>query len=344
VSRLPSVDERRVRDIEAALATIVDGRTALEDVMAPLRELLGSHNAIAYALAPRGDGLATEFLYADAFPADRFRRHFDEYLADKTFGWAGYNPIRPEPSQRNLVLDMRELSRWRDPRTVPLVRDVFPKWGLAGEDQLRVLLCDGPSLLAWVGAFQRGGFDARQKRLLKRLVPTLRKRLLVERAISGASRMRAVLDTALESIGGAAFVVNASGAISQANEAGRLLVAGDRRGTLEALRAAIQMRGASGSYEATRVSSPGAPDEYLVIAKRPSRVRAEPRAAVAAARWSLTIRQSQVLALVAQGLQNRTIAAKLGIAEGTVEVHLTAIFDKVGVKNRSALVARVWES
>ncbi len=56
----------------------------------------------------------------------------------------------------------------------------------------------------------------------------------------------------------------------------------------------------------------------------------------------LTRRQLQVLALLARGEPNKTIARALGIAEGTVKIHLTAIFKALRVQNRSqAAVATV---
>lgn len=58
--------------------------------------------------------------------------------------------------------------------------------------------------------------------------------------------------------------------------------------------------------------------------------------------WNLTKRQGQVLALVARGLTNALIAESLGIAERTVEFHVTAVFDKAGVDNRATLIARAF--
>ena len=58
-------------------------------------------------------------------------------------------------------------------------------------------------------------------------------------------------------------------------------------------------------------------------------------------RWRLTPRQAQVLDLVARGFTNALIADELGIGEGTVEFHLSAIFDKAGVESRAMLIARV---
>ena len=59
--------------------------------------------------------------------------------------------------------------------------------------------------------------------------------------------------------------------------------------------------------------------------------------------FGLTARQAEVLRLMVSGKTNRAIAALLGLSEGTVKVHLTAIFKALGVSSRTqamALVAR----
>jgi Response regulator containing a CheY-like receiver domain and an HTH DNA-binding domain len=53
----------------------------------------------------------------------------------------------------------------------------------------------------------------------------------------------------------------------------------------------------------------------------------------------LTERQAQLLALLADGLTNRQIAAQLSLAEGTVRRHLDNIYTRLGVTNRTAAVA-----
>lgn len=54
----------------------------------------------------------------------------------------------------------------------------------------------------------------------------------------------------------------------------------------------------------------------------------------------LTDRQSEVLRLMALGKSNRDIATLLGLSEGTVKVHMTAIFKALGVSSRTqAMVA-----
>jgi len=49
----------------------------------------------------------------------------------------------------------------------------------------------------------------------------------------------------------------------------------------------------------------------------------------------LTEQQYRVLALLGQGLLNKQIADRLTIQERTVKAHVTAIFEKLGVRNRT---------
>ena len=52
----------------------------------------------------------------------------------------------------------------------------------------------------------------------------------------------------------------------------------------------------------------------------------------------LTPREEQVVALVADGLSNREVAAELGLSEHTIKKYLLRIFDKVGISSRVELV------
>lgn len=55
----------------------------------------------------------------------------------------------------------------------------------------------------------------------------------------------------------------------------------------------------------------------------------------------VTPRQREILALLTQGLPNKVIAARLGIAEATVKMHVTALLRAYGVQSRSELLARL---
>lgn len=60
----------------------------------------------------------------------------------------------------------------------------------------------------------------------------------------------------------------------------------------------------------------------------------------AAERFGLTASQARVLELLTQGKTNRQIADLLGVTEGTIKIHVSAIFKALNVTNRSqALLA-----
>ncbi|RIK38922.1 MAG: DNA-binding response regulator [Chloroflexi bacterium] len=54
---------------------------------------------------------------------------------------------------------------------------------------------------------------------------------------------------------------------------------------------------------------------------------------------ALTPREEEVLQLVAQGLPNKEIAARLVITERTVKFHVSSILGKLGASNRTEMVA-----
>ena len=53
---------------------------------------------------------------------------------------------------------------------------------------------------------------------------------------------------------------------------------------------------------------------------------------------ALTVRETGVLQLAAQGLANKQIAIRLGISEHTIKFHLSAIYAKLGVSSRTEAV------
>ncbi len=54
----------------------------------------------------------------------------------------------------------------------------------------------------------------------------------------------------------------------------------------------------------------------------------------------LTPREAEVLGLVQSGLANKQIARRLGISERTVKAHLTSVFQRIGVVDRTQ--AALW--
>jgi len=72
--------------------------------------------------------------------------------------------------------------------------------------------------------------------------------------------------------------------------------------------------------------------------ERPITPEVQARLAERAASPTLTSREIEVLQLISQGLRNKEVGATLGIAEGTVQIHVKNIFGKLNVSDRTAAV------
>jgi DNA-binding CsgD family transcriptional regulator len=107
-----------------------------------------------------------------------------------------------------------------------------------------------------------------------------------------------------------------------------------------AARAASQARGVLGDERFTQAWEQGqglALGDAVAYATRKGGGRKRP-----ATGWaSLTPAELRVVRLVGEGLRNDAIARRLFIAPGTVKVHLSHIFGKLGITARAELAARV---
>jgi DNA-binding NarL/FixJ family response regulator len=93
--------------------------------------------------------------------------------------------------------------------------------------------------------------------------------------------------------------------------------------------------GEFGSLVEARNADIGA-DAFILAAASPTADQDDETSSVE----SLTAREIEVLELVAQGLPNKAIAARLGISDQTVKFHLTSISGKLGAINRTDAVRR----
>ncbi|MDO4222692.1 MAG: response regulator transcription factor [Acinetobacter sp.] len=69
--------------------------------------------------------------------------------------------------------------------------------------------------------------------------------------------------------------------------------------------------------------------------------RANDETALAEKIQSLTQQQFRVLMMVAEGMLNKQIGYTLGVSEATIKAHVTAIFKKLGVQNRTQAVLAI---
>jgi DNA-binding CsgD family transcriptional regulator len=331
----------RVAELKRALASWAPGDPPSATWFLPeLRELLDARFAGAYRPAATETGWSLDFMHGAGPGADQYVEIFRRYVAalppSETFVPLG-NPHLVQVAQRNRVVSMAQLSS-QQPLIEPF-RALFRALGIEGHDQLRVLICDGPRQLAWVGATREEPFTARQVTLLRRLVKPLRARLILERRLAAPGMLAAALDAALEALPTAAFVLGPRRTIEFANWAGLALLESDRRKVLESIRESQLGDPDAGAFSITRLEGPSWPTHLLAIQKQSNGV--VERVMLAQKRWGLSTRQARVLDLVAAGLSNKEIARLLVCSEPTIENHMTELFRRSGARSRAGLVGRL---
>jgi DNA-binding NarL/FixJ family response regulator len=101
-------------------------------------------------------------------------------------------------------------------------------------------------------------------------------------------------------------------------------------------------------FDAVRVIAAGeallAPAVTRRLISEFARMHPRPDGPSTAALGSLTPRETQVLRLVAEGLSNPEIAARLVVTEETVKTHVSRVLGKLGLRDRTQAVVTAYES
>jgi DNA-binding CsgD family transcriptional regulator len=161
------------------------------------------------------------------------------------------------------------------------------------------------------------------------------------RSYSGSSLL-AVVISVLEAVDTPAIVVAAGGRIVSANSAAQELVGDLPTNALQEPFSLINNSEVGHSWIRRPIQGFGALDWQIATLRGTSTEPAKRRSVGALCRrWNLTPRQGEILGLVLQGMPTQGIAESLRLHTRTVELHLTAIFDKAGVNGRVALIATV---
>jgi DNA-binding CsgD family transcriptional regulator/tetratricopeptide (TPR) repeat protein len=161
-------------------------------------------------------------------------------------------------------------------------------------------------------------------------------------ALAAAALSRAMIADGAEAAAHAEAAIGHAAAIHAALDAatghliaGRALAAIDRERALEHLSDAYRLADAGGM----RRTADAATRELRGLGRRVG--RGGPRSSAGTGVDALSVRERELSDLVAAGLTNRQIAARLFLSEKTVESHLSKAFAKVGVSGRAALAAAV---
>lgn len=344
-SRSTAPGAKLLADIDAELRTIhLDRSSVLDQLLPAFRELLDTELFLVVTPIERSQGglVLDRFHVSGIADPSRLRYRFSEFFKNAPQRYAWFDAVRPEPEQRNRVLDALDLMSQAEYEQSAIYHKVMLPMGLHGHRQPRVLLCEGPSLLAWFGTFHPMRATRRQRNLLRTLARRVHRRLLIERRLDRAPRSFAALETCLDRIGSPAFVLGKGGAILEANQAGRALLDTRAVEARASLRDCLRGRPSVLPFELTRLDEQAAPDSWLAILPATSRGD-RIRAAVdrASSRWALTPRQRDVLGHVVDGRANVTIAAYLRVTVRAIELQVTVLLERASVDSRSALVASV---
>jgi DNA-binding NarL/FixJ family response regulator len=101
-------------------------------------------------------------------------------------------------------------------------------------------------------------------------------------------------------------------------------------------------------FEAVRVVARGdallAPSVTRKLISEFARTRSADSTPSTASMDILTPRETEVLRLVAEGLSNGEIAARLVVSDETVKTHVSRILSKLGVRDRTQIVVMAYES
>jgi len=357
---------KQIQELIAFLEVLrEDEPEALARAVQDLGHLLDAPKALAFGVRVEQERASLAFAHANRAEFDgKLALEFNHLLASGRAPLL-FNPAKPEPNQRNVALVIPPLltvpssgvcakkSRRGRPIHLPLntrlseeqdrlvANRLLVAAGVQDDFILRSLICEGSSLLAWLGIFQPEPPTDKQRDIFKAVLPALQKRLKVEQLIGKSAFNAAALDLVLEKVAAPAFLITATGAIVHTNSAGRALASSDWRRLEQSLRDSLRASGPESPFDLTRLSWAGAPDHYFAVQRAAPREHAT-RLEEAVKRWRLRLQGARVLSRLVQGDPNKAIAAKLGCAESTIELYVTEILRRAGVDSRAALIAKFW--
>lgn len=276
--------------------------------------------------------------------------------------------------EAQLMLDLARSGRVVSADSSPAFKSVMRSVGL--EHELRATLSVGPSLWGiWCSLREAGScsFGDREAAFLRRIAPHIAQGLRAAALLAAGSaadgpaghggrperapgvvvidaggritlRTAAATDhlTDIADVGEATdlplAVASVVGCVRDPVRYARTALDDDRP-----LGGCLRVRGRSGRWYTLRASlaEPDALGESAVVVIIAPVERGEV-ASLLAHLYGLSPREREVLSFVARGHSTRDIAARLGLSPYTVQDHLDHAFDKVGVRGRRALLAKLF--
>ncbi len=285
----------------------------------------GFQVARVHRMGRRLDGWAFDLDYTAGLTGDQVRFAQDAMIKNP-FTFALHDPVQPASEQRDRALTLRQLPK---PDSGMKTRaTVFPALGLGGCDQLRMLVCEGPLLGAWVGGLREDPFTPNERRKLQALLPQLKQWLRLDALRRRAHETEAALDAVLERSGAAALIAEGDEVVF----ATRAVGSPPPRAEPHQLRAQ--------GWVVTSLGTGARGRERWLAQRCMLPLGAADRLAELKDVQRLTRRQRAVLEAMLLGRSNKEIAELLTCTEATVEAHATQIYRRLSVSSRFELMAR----
>jgi len=347
---LDAISKRQVTALIGRCYAGLDAASLRDEVLRRLRRIMTVDAAFFGTVDPQ------TLLFTSAVADDPLRAATPLFL-DNEYGRADVNKFAALAEAADPVSSLDRATRGQRAGSARY-REVMSPLGLG--DELRAALITGNQCWGTMCLHREDashGFDDHEVDLIRRIAPHVAeglRRAITLGPLPAAAAVTAgpgmiVLDQDL-----AVMSLNAEAAqwLAEIDEAdwpsGRELpmavyAAAARLARLEEgaalqLSASVRLRSRSGqwlSLHASRLGGPPAPQIGVVIAPTP----AAHVSSLLLSAHGLTGAQSRVVALVIKGRSTRQIVAELHISQHTVQEHLTAAFDKLGVRSRRELVA-----
>jgi DNA-binding CsgD family transcriptional regulator len=330
----------RLKDIAQALTKWTpQDAPAMTWLLPELRDVLDASFVGAYRPLATDQGWSLEFMYGAGETAASQVRAFERWVGQLQGSnrFLAYNPYSVDLQQRNRALLRSELAR---SVVAELNEALYQAVGLPGSDQVRVLVCEGPRLLSWLGATREEPFTRRDAGVLRYLTRPVEERLRLERLLQPRWPSTLAMEAALEAVGRPAFVVGPKNTIDFGNKLGSALLARDPKGVLASIRQSAR-KASDGAFSITPLTVLGAPP-YLLAIQKEQRHGLASLVSLAQRRWGLTARQTHVLELMLTGATNKDIAHQSSCAEVTVEKHITELYRRSGSRSRADLARRLF--
>jgi hypothetical protein len=335
---------RRLAEARDQLARVVEGEWRIgHRIPEMLAECLGAERTLFYQLEAISQGVRLAAVHCDTQRMTQDARTIFGGWLEQGRPFAHFDATCPDPKQRNSVLTLGSLRKLvpRRPEDEAIYGELWPRMGLANCEQLRVLVCEGDSLLAWIGGFQGGRFRPSQKRVLRALAPAMRQRLSWERRIEETAIRAAGFEELIEGTTRPAFLVSGTGKIVAENEAARRWLNEDLAGVRECL---AQARREPHRYAAEAISinvrSIGQTLTLLMLARQYVIGGAQPLpggTAGSQTRQRLPPSLLRVAQSIAAGLSDKEIAAAHHLSVSTVRTYVRQVYSLMGVHNRVQL-------